>query len=232
MKLKITFFILFSLLSFFTHANVVITGTRVIYPANMKSINVQLTNVSNSPALVQAWLDKGEVNSSPNSVKVPFVIAPPVTRVEANAGQTLRISFTHTETLPQDRESLFFFNLLDIPPKPSQAQLAENPNYLQIAIRSRLKFFYRPANLTPGLNDAYANVQWIAQNGSVKVKNTSPYYITFSGVKIANQRVKGLDLLAPFAETQLNAKASKGAKVHWTVVNDYGGDQSGESVVQ
>ena len=120
-------------------ANVVITGTRVIYPADQKSINIQLSNVGDSPALVQAWLDKDNIKSNPNTESVPFVIAPPVTRVEAHSGQTLRVSFTGTENLPQDRESIFYFNLLDIPPKPSAESLQANPNYLQLAIRSRLR---------------------------------------------------------------------------------------------
>lgn len=84
---------------FFSYANVVITGTRVIYPADQKSISVQLTNVGNEPSLVQSWLDKGNISSNPNTESVPFIIAPPVTRVEANAGQTLRINFTNTESL-------------------------------------------------------------------------------------------------------------------------------------
>ena len=183
---------------FFSYANVVITGTRVIYPADQKSISVQLTNVGNEPSLVQSWLDKGNISSNPNTESVPFIIAPPVTRVEANAGQTLRINFTNTESLAQDRESLFYFNLLDIPPKPSDSDLQNNPNYLQLAIRSRLKFFYRP-----------------------------------SGLQIGGQTVHPKEMIPPFSQHLFEAKGIKpGSTVKWSVVNDYGGDETGESPLQ
>ncbi|EHT4271250.1 fimbria/pilus periplasmic chaperone, partial [Escherichia coli] len=40
--------------------SVVIMGTRVVYPAAQKSINIRLNNENSSPALVQSWLDTGD----------------------------------------------------------------------------------------------------------------------------------------------------------------------------
>ena len=192
---------------FFSYANVVITGTRVIYPADQKSISVQLTNVGNEPSLVQSWLDKGNVSSNPNTESVPFIIAPPVTRVEANAGQTLRINFTNTESLAQDRESLFYFNLLDIPPKPSDSDLQNNPNYLQLAIRSRLKFFYRPSGLKITPSDAYKQVKWKIQSNGINIDNQSPYYITYNHFQIGGQTVHPKEMIPPFSQICLRLKA-------------------------
>lgn len=108
-----------------------------------KSINVQLQNGDNSPSLVQAWLDTGDASGSPGSVRVPFVITPPVSRIEPGTGQTLRIMYTG-EPLPRDRESVFYLNVLDIPPRPEfggkKADVG-NVNYLQLAVRSRIKLF-------------------------------------------------------------------------------------------
>ncbi len=58
-------------------------------------------------------------------------------------GQSWRLVFNGSR-LPQDRESLFWFNLLDIPPEPKNGK---TDNYLQLAIRSRIKLFYRPAGV-------------------------------------------------------------------------------------
>lgn len=209
-----------------------ITGTRIIYPAEQKAITIQLNNVGNEPALVQAWLDKGDIKSSPNSTKVPFVIAPPIARVEPNAGQSLRVTFTNTENLPKDRESIFYFNLLDIPPKPNAQALADNPNYLQFAIRSRLKFFYRPSGLSISNNDAYQKVNFIAEGDTLRIENQTPYFMTYLNVKVNNQAVKNVDMIAPYSHQTYPVKGiRKGAKVQWTAVNDYGGDQVGESVL-
>ena len=44
-------------------ADIVISGTRVIYKSDPKSVNVRLENKGNNPLLVQSWL--GKVRTSP-----------------------------------------------------------------------------------------------------------------------------------------------------------------------
>ena len=105
-----------ALFTFSAQANVVIIGTRVIYPQDQKNIIVKLENNGKNAALVQAWLDTGDQNADPKNIKTPFIITPPVSRVEAKSGQSLRITYTGSQSLPQDRESLYYFNL---PPKQS-----------------------------------------------------------------------------------------------------------------
>ncbi|MCF5239966.1 fimbria/pilus periplasmic chaperone, partial [Pseudomonas sp. PA-5-4G] len=61
-------------------AGVVITGTRVIYPAGQKEVTVKLNNNGTQPALMQAWIDTGSVESTPTSSKAPFLLSPPVAR--------------------------------------------------------------------------------------------------------------------------------------------------------
>ncbi len=97
--------------------SVVIMGTRVVYPATQKSISIRLNNDNESPALVQSWLDDGDAAAPPESVHVPFIITPPIFRMDSKSGQTVRIVYTG-ESLPKDRESLFYLNVLDIPAKP------------------------------------------------------------------------------------------------------------------
>lgn len=44
-------------------ADIVISGTRVIYKSDQKSVNVRLENKGNNPLLVQSWLDTGDDNA-------------------------------------------------------------------------------------------------------------------------------------------------------------------------
>ena len=137
-------------------AGVVITGTRLVYPASQKEITVKLNNNGSKPALVQAWVDTGDVQSSPTSSKAPFLLSPPVSRIDPSKGQSLRLMFTGA-SLPANKESVFWFNILEIPPK------AEGPvemNVLQMAFRSRIKIFYRPDGLPGSPSDAPQQVQW------------------------------------------------------------------------
>ena len=54
--------------------------------------------------------------------------------------------FTGAEHLPQDRETVYWLNVLEIPPKPKAGSDAAEDD-LQLAVRSRLKLFYRPKGL-------------------------------------------------------------------------------------
>jgi P pilus assembly chaperone PapD len=83
------------------------------------------------------------VQNQPEKDSAPFIVLPPIVRIEPGKGQSWRLVFNGSR-LPQDRESLFWFNLLDIPPEPKNGTAI---NYLQLAIRSRIKLFYRPAGV-------------------------------------------------------------------------------------
>lgn len=58
-----------ALCAFSANANVIITSTRVIYPAGQKNVIVKLENNDDSAALVQAWIDNGNPNADQNTPK-------------------------------------------------------------------------------------------------------------------------------------------------------------------
>lgn len=103
-------------------ADIIISGTRIIYIADKKDVNVRLENKGNRPLLIQNWLDTGDDNADPSQIKVPFTSTPPVSRIEPKRGQTVKVMFTGTTQLPADRESVFWFNVLEVPPKPKDAE--------------------------------------------------------------------------------------------------------------
>ncbi|ALP58412.1 fimbria/pilus periplasmic chaperone [Pseudomonas aeruginosa] len=71
----------------------------------------------------------------------PFITIKPLTLISPNGQQMLRVLHAG-QSLPEDRESLFWLNILDIPRNPRQADTRK------FAIRQRLKLFYRPARLS------------------------------------------------------------------------------------
>ena len=90
MKIKLLFLLLL-LFSKETFSNVIITGTRIIYPEAAQSMSVQLTNNSNTPSLVQSWIDDGNINSTPENSDAPFYLYPPIIKIEGLQGQQLKI---------------------------------------------------------------------------------------------------------------------------------------------
>lgn len=212
-------------------ASVVIAGTRVVFPSSEREVTIQLTNDGKRPALVQAWIDDGDRNALPEQIDVPFALTPSMFRMEPGTGQTLRVMHTG-QPLPADKESLFWLNVLEVPPK---ATAGDNPNRVQLAFRSRIKIMYRPASLKGDANAAPARLDWrvtrtdggryalqatnptsyVVNLGSVMLKSAGRQYDAGSGYVLpgATQRFPIKDLVAAPAA---------GAAVGFAAINDWG----------
>lgn len=233
--------IAFASMSGVADASVVIAGTRVVFPAAGGEITVRLNNNGEQPALVEAWLDDGDAASTPDSAHVPFLITPPLFRMNPGKGQSLRIVHTG-EPLPTDRESLFWLNVLEIPPKPENVT-GEAQNTLQFAVRSRLKFFYRPAQLTTDPLKAAEQISWTVTTDGVGyalvAHNPAPYYITFSKLAVNVGNVSYTSepgMVAPLSSLSLPIKdldraPATGTVVDYTTINDFGAAASHQGKV-
>ncbi|CNH97977.1 MULTISPECIES: fimbria/pilus periplasmic chaperone [Yersinia] len=203
-------------------ASVVISGTRVIYPENQKEVTVKVSNMGKGPVVVQSWIDSGDVNARPETLKVPFVLTPPINRVEPNKSQTLRISYTGA-TLPKDKESVFWLNVLEIPAK---ADAGSNQNYLQMAYRSRIKLFFRPQGLTGNPNEAAKSLVWTKAPGGLKVTNPTPFHVSLVTVAVnaggKRSQVEGQMISPKDSLTFALPGNSSGSTVDIEFVNDYG----------
>lgn len=222
------------------NAAITIIGTRVIYPAQDREVTVQLTNEGNTPSLVQSWIDKGDLHESPEKIAVPFTLTPPMTRVEPHKGQSLRLIYTG-EALPQDRETVFWLNVLDIPPA---ATSAADKNQLQIAVRTRIKIFFRPAKLDDVAN-THDQISWTLatdQTGTavLRATNASGHYLSLSKLSLAaNGKTVNLDaeMIEPKSTRDfvfpVHTKVPDGQlSVNYQNVNDYGGTEEHIAPVQ
>ncbi|WP_186038130.1 fimbria/pilus periplasmic chaperone [Burkholderia gladioli] len=228
----------FSQLTTPAEASVVIGGTRVIYGASEPEVTIKLSNEGQAPALVQSWVDAGDVKSAPSTTKVPFVVTPPISRIDPSKSQTLRIVYTG-EPLPKDRESVFWLDVLEVPPKPSAAEA--DMNRIQLAFRSRIKLFYRPDNLKGKSADAPSQLAWrltqVDGKPALEARNPTPYYVSVIGVTLQSGARKATaddsGMIGP-GETHAfplsgDALEAAGASVHYTTLNDYGASVDGDT---
>ncbi|EFP0205901.1 fimbria/pilus periplasmic chaperone [Escherichia coli] len=181
-------------------ADIVISGTRVIYKSDQKSVSVRLENKGNSHLLVQSWLDTGST------------------------------------VLPSDKESVFWFNVLEVPPKPDASKV-ENQSLLQLAFRTRIKLFYRPAGLNGNPSEAPLALKWKWAEGKsgLSVYNPTSYYVSFNSAElIAGGKSNPLNvkMVAPKSEEIFTISGSGGkatsGKVHFSAINDFGGAIEGD----
>lgn len=213
-------------------ASMTISGTRIIFPGSDKEVSVRTNNKGANPSLVQVWIDDGSTTGNVNDMKVPFITTPPVYRVEPNRGQTVRVIYNGM-ALPQDRESLYWFNLLEIP--PAQKAESDNKNKLELAFRTRIKLIYRPSSLGYSGADKLEDVTWeIVDNPKfgrgIKISNPTAYYMNFDGGKVQSNGSSwdiDLDMVAPLESKEFYAKPAmpsgntiSGAEIR--ILSDYG----------
>lgn len=226
-----------------SQASVVIGGTRVIYQEHDREVTVKLTNEGKKPALVQSWIDAGNPNALPDATDAPFILTPPLSRIDPGQGQSLRVLYTK-DPLAQDKESLFWLNVLEVPPEmePDEAR----PNALQLAFRTRIKLFFRPTGLQGSAGEAPSKVSWtfarLDEGGyGLEAYNPTPYHVTFSRVAVkSGEKVKTNPLggmVAPGAKVTfdidgLTALPSGPAEVDYTYLDDYGSGVVGKAVPQ
>lgn len=225
MKIFIYLLALFALST--AHANnIIVNGTRFIYSEDSAEITIQMTNTGNYPSLAQVWLDEGNPEKLPEEISTPFIISPPIARVDAGNGQSLRIKKTVDKNIvATDRESMWWLNILDIP-SADKNSVTDNSAVLNLAIRSRFKFFWRPSGLGDRQN-AENKIKIIANQRDITLVNPTPFFITVadivtsSGHGLINEGV----MVAPKSRTTINAKqqVGQGESVVLQAISDYGG---------
>ncbi|WP_371332424.1 fimbria/pilus periplasmic chaperone [Klebsiella quasipneumoniae] len=223
-------FLFFFLVSFNSYASVVMTGTRIIYNSESRSVDVNLKNTSNFPYVVQTWFDNGKITDGPDtSVRVPFIATPPVFRIQPSAGQVVKVVYTDALKLPQDRESVFYFNFLQVP--PSNIDNSSSKNKMLIMLRNRVKIFYRPSSLSLGPSKKFPDIIVSKTPGNISavtINNNSPFYVTIGSVMVREGKrsvTTPSGMIDPFGKSTFifpGAISINGKKVIVTIVNDQG----------
>jgi P pilus assembly protein, chaperone PapD len=216
-------------------ATVIMIGSRVIYHSEDQSVDIQLRNRDSFPYVIQAWLDSGDIESTPATGKSPFMITPPSFRIAANEGQILRLSKIGGTALPKDRESVFYFNFLQIPPSNLGG---DKKNKITLMLKSRIKVFYRPSEITANPKKIGDMLSFASSGNGVAIKNNSPFFLSIADVQVDGKTLKAkVPMVSPFSSQDVSinggaAQKGKPAKVKITYINDYGARVTNEYDVQ
>lgn len=216
---KFSLFAIGCLVGSSAYAAISLDRTRAIFDGGEKSLSINISNDNSQlPYLAQAWLeDEHQIKMTTG----PLLVTPPVQRMEPKEKAALRIISTpDISKLPQDKESLFYFNLREIPPK------SEKANVLQIALQTKIKLFYRPKSISTQPNAIWQDQLVLNKvTEGYRIENPTPYYVTVIGLgdskKAATEGDFQAVMLAP--KSDLVVKAGSYPTPYLTYINDYGG---------
>jgi P pilus assembly chaperone PapD len=194
-------------------------STRVIYQSKEKEANLSLSNSGEDgvPYLVQSWVSAFD-NRDESADE--FIITPPLFRLDANSQNILRIIATNAQNLPVDKESLFLLNVKAIPAMTDEQR---SQNVLQIALKTTIKLFYRPAGLKGSLPEAVEQLQWRVEGGKLSVHNPSGFNVVVSELLINNSASKGIpEVIKPGSTVTAPIPLKNSDTLELSYINEYG----------
>ncbi|HGM5491184.1 TPA: molecular chaperone [Serratia fonticola] len=206
---------------------------RVIYPESAnKGVTLTIHNKSAAPYLMQSWVRPvdqrtGDVELSPSrQTKAPFIVTPPLERLEAEGELTLRIR-RNGDVLPSDRESVFFISMKAIPASRKTVP-AQRFGQMAITVVSNMKLFYRPDGLSKrAIADVAPELRFRRAGNELIAENPTPYWLTFSRLKVGTTVLDKLALrlmVPPKGQQRYPLPATAEGNVEWQLIDEDGWD--------
>ncbi|AMB73347.1 fimbria/pilus periplasmic chaperone [Pantoea ananatis] len=195
-------------------AGIALGATRVVYPAGQKQVSLPVSSSDADGAfLIQSWVENAQ-----DQKDTKLIVTPPLFMMQGKKENILRIIDASADSLPKDKETLFWLNVRAIPStSPSQAK----GNVLQIAVTTRIKLFYRPKNLTVPPEKAPEMLRFQRDGRTLRVTNTSPYYVTVAALRLADTPI-GNTMVPPGGSVSIPLKNAEGSRLSYQTINDYG----------
>ena len=157
-------------------AALALDSTRYIYKGDSQSLPLTVKNDAKMEFGAQVWVE----NIIENDTRPTFITTPPFFIIKGEGEQLIRIMKV-SDHMPKDKESIYWFNLQEIPPKQKGSGIA-------LAIRTRVKLLYRPEGLEAGRKGAEKNLTVEYLPGEQWLVNTTPYIFAVQSVLDVNDQ--------------------------------------------
>lgn len=234
-KIKIVFvFILTIVYANLSHAKAEVTNgitfnfTRVILTdKDAKGVFFKATNNNSFPVLIQAWssnidTNTGAVSYIQKSNKTPFIVLPPLQRVDPGEDFTLQLRL-NGEPVQALKESVYLLSFKAIP-----VSGANPKNQFLVTVVTNLKVFIRnKLQDNGGVPSAIKKISasWVPEG--IVINNPTPYWLTMSSMKIDDEELSKKELLrmiAPMNSTLFKFNNHRPKKILARFIDEYSMD--------
>lgn len=162
--------VLVGLMSARAQAALVMDATRYVFKGDQQAISVTVDNATDRLFGGQVWLD----NMPGMDTRPGLVATPSFFKVKGKSRQVFRV-IKASDHIPQDRETVYWLNLQEIPP-------ALEGSGISVAMRTKVKVFYRPASLVSSRAKAEERLQTVTRDGRQWLKNPTPFVFVIGGL--------------------------------------------------
>lgn len=191
-------------------------ATRLVYPTSKDQVTLKIYNTDEKGNyLVQSWI------TDKNDKKVKdIIVTPPLFIIKSGTDNLLKVVYTgDKQSLPVDREQLYFLNAKVIPSLTEQEQKSENS--LLISTTTRIKVFIRPDAIKDDPLESYKQITCSNEAGKITLTNSSPFYINLVSISNNGMKISDAETIAPMSSVFVNGSA-KGNSLSFNFINDYG----------
>lgn len=200
-------------------------STRVIYAPDSKGATLGIVNDHDYPILVQS-----EALMEDKKSRAPFIVTPPLFRLDGKQSSRLRIVRTGGN-FPSERETLQWLCVKGVPPKEGDKWAEEEGGkagnklslQVQLSINNCIKIFVRPSAVKGHPDDVAGKLEWQRAGNKLKGTNPTPFYMNLSELSVGGKRVDDSQYIAPFSSHEYTLPTGASGKVYWKVITDYGG---------
>ena len=157
-------------------AALALDATRYIYKGDAQFISAIANNESEKVYGAQVWVD----NIVEKDTRPTFIATPSFFKVDGKGKQVFRVMKV-SDHMPNDKESIYWLNLQEIPQKREGSGLT-------MAIRTQVKLIYRPAAIVDGRAAAEENLTVEHTPGEKWLVNSTPYIFAIGSVTDKNNK--------------------------------------------
>lgn len=221
MNIRFWGFLFAFLFSQSTYAAFILNGTRFIYDESKKNISIEVRNQSKEGYGGQVWIEHASQSTSDPA----FIPLPSFFKVGGEQTQIVRI-MKITESLPNNKESIFWLNVQEIPPVSDNES-----NVMVVAVNTKVKLIYRPEQIKNERPNAESLLIVEKSGNQLVLKNPTAYFfaavdLKINGhkkVKLSKDLMNEIGMIKPFSSIYLTGlNANKGDSITIDTIDDYG----------
>lgn len=201
-------------------------ASRLVYRSNSSGAAISVVNQQEYPILVQ-----GNVLNEDKKTAAPFIITPPVFRLDAKQRNKLRVIQTGGGV--HGREQLYWLCVSGIPPKDTDVW-AQTPGAvinsntaninMEVSTRECIKLFLRPSDIKGSPIDNAEYLQWHKQGNKLTVNNPTPFYMNLYSVIVGEKKLTGINYISPGGTQTFSIPDNATGPVRWRIITDEGGE--------